>query len=130
MGSNCSCLRKTDSKELKLFSNLENLEENQLDSLTLADLITLQGVLRGYLERRRTIKIFSFMFTQAVAKQKRESQTIPQKSAEVPDYDSLVSRAKIKLPPFVYEDEDESTVVAKGPLSVDNNAVYLSLIHI
>ena len=165
MGSNCSCLHggNTEEKQLNTDRNVVEIEKNMVRSLEstyknntdpkdysldirveLTDIIYLQSVLRGYLERRR-VKDLHFGFS----KEMRAPALVNTKSAgahrntvnmddisrqsvteipagEVPDYSNSATKLiQTKLGPFIYREATSGELIRRGPVKMENEAIYI-----
>lgn len=169
MGSNCSCLHggNIDEKQISTDKNAVEIDKNMFKSLEstykintvdakdfsvdlrvdLLDIISLQAILRGYLDRKKV----NTVHLQNHGKSKRQgseflekgrsignnshaSSNVPPRrstlqeipSNKVPDYsNAAIKMIQTKLGPFIYRDMSIENLFKKGPVLMENQAVYI-----
>lgn len=161
MGQNCSCLSNvsTDDKQLRLDGPVQmennpkinlsgNLKLNEF-KITLEDIIKLQSLLRGYLDRKTVKKIYSTKPKEETHKLQETIEIgthnllkrsinnsndpvirihlkdIPQ--SQVPDYLTDATKETLhKLGPLKIDKDtsDGVDLVNRGPVEIENGSVY------
>ena len=154
MGSDCSCLSGGDNDEKQITTDKQALEidknfvkplesSNKVNTdakdfsqdvrLDLSDIIHLQSVFRGYIERKKVRQIFSFSPSSEILSQSKpaqstqlirsELQELP--SSMIPDYSNSVTKMiKTKLGPFIFREASQPGLLSFGPVRMENDAIY------
>ena len=164
MGNNCSCLHggNTDEKQVITDKNTVGIDKNITRSLEgtksntdaknnsidirveLSDIIKIESVLRGYLERRKIKEFTSKYFSDGKNKPEekirqqsinRNTKTIEEiirteihelDPSKVPDYtNSSAKMMQTKLGPFIYRGPDDKNLIKRGPVQMENEAIYI-----
>jgi hypothetical protein len=111
----------------------EELVEASPESIDLRDLVKLQGVIRGYLGRKRAKVLISSNRNTRVKQSKKpanpevgtvESLYLLEK---IPDYSSpVVTKLQKKLGIYLFDKRnDGNTRISRGPILMSNKAVYI-----
>ena len=154
MGSNCSCLSggNNDEKQINTDRNGLEIEKNVVKSLEstykvnkdakdfsldirldLSDIIHLQSVFRGYIERKKVRQIFAEPLnndklrlpkaSNGALPVRAELQELP--SSLIPDYSNSVTKMiKTKLGPFIFREASQPGLVSLGPVRMENDAIF------
>ena len=167
MGSNCSCLHGggIDEKQVctengiqidrKLLRSLgspskdNNVESTNLSRnmrFELSEILAIQSLLRGYLERKKvkhilhtsqknTNAVDSFKEKSIFAGMSRNSPNFKEFSRpelqelspeNIPEYpNNAIKQILIKLGPFVFRDNQSANFNKKGPVLMENQAIYI-----
>ncbi|OMJ88237.1 hypothetical protein SteCoe_9900 [Stentor coeruleus] len=165
MGNNCSCLSggANEDKQISTDKNVIEIEKNMGKSLEstyknntdprdcsvdirveLTDIIILQSVLRGYIERKKAKDIIkSYNFNQKpstnISEKPRQSPNRRSSASEVPirkevhelsaslipDYSNTATKLmKTKLGPFIFRETTAKNLITRGPVRMENEAIY------
>ena len=164
MGSNCSCLHGENDDDKQIVSEQcgiqfdkqkvmplgSSLKDNNLESTNFSrmasDIISLQSVLRGYLERNRSKyvqfislkdeksdesskdRILSSAADENASNPKEFSRPDIQEMslADVPEYPNQTIKAALtKLGQFIYSDNLSQSFITKGPVLMENRAIFI-----
>lgn len=126
MGSNCSCLRgtKATSAELQTDLDLPIITPKQQapplefeGCLTIEYIITLQCVLRGFLERRANLQRIKSVRPSLVRRQDTFGPRTEQR-------EDSVKSPTVRLPGFVYDSSHDSAS-KKNPVVLQDKSVYI-----
>lgn len=139
MGVRCTCISEISKEEgsVKLdLSNRQALNESleiEEKTVDVRDLIRLQGVIRGFMDRKKTKTIYNSNRNTRIRMSKKPpnpllgSVTSMQTIAKVPDYSSLiVKKMQRKLGNYEFcSVNDGCSRVSRGPVLLSNQAVYI-----
>jgi hypothetical protein len=134
MGSKCACLTQALKDEHSLrFAQNSSAVNSSLEEIDLADLIQLQGVLRGYMDRRKAKNLYNTYRNQRAKIYKKVpnpelgSALVVSNLDKVPDFTSKnVQNAIKKLGAYRYKQPgDKVERVSRGPIELSNKAVYI-----
>lgn len=134
MGVKCSCMHEMSRDEGSLrFEGHKDLLEPHLATVDIGDLIRLQGVFRGYIDRRRTKSLYNNnKNSKSKALRKSENPDLGhitnlEPADKVPDYSSKeVQNTTRKLGNLKYQlPKDNIKRSSHGPILLSNRAVYI-----
>lgn len=166
MGSNCSCLHGgfSEDKQLNTDKNAVEMERNMAKSLEstykintdikdfsvdirveLTDIILLQSVLRGYLDRKKARDLLAYnkdtKFSSGyqdklkIASSNRNSNNIEEiirkevhelTNNNIPDYSNSATKLiQTKLGQFIYRESTSPDLIKRGPVKMENDAIYI-----
>lgn len=133
MGVRCSCLNELSIEESSLrFENSKENSKKEFD-LDLGEVITLQGVLRGYMDRKKAKVIYSnYRNVKSKIYKKIQNPDLGKvgdlnAQDEVPNYTSPIVQGTVRrLGPYRYHMEGDGIERhSKGPILLSNQAVYV-----
>lgn len=149
MGQQCSCLKDNSAEDLQFNINSETNNPKQLQesapeqslkaslcltlplNIDIDDLVKLQAVTRGYIDRRLTRDILRQSPTEnrmmsGYSPQPRTS--VHEIQGEIPNYSNASTiAASRKLGAFNFEGDDNDGIarIQRGPVQLENGAVYI-----
>ena len=161
MGSNCSCLGSAllEENQINTEKNYIEIDKNMAKSIEsaykantdirdfsvdirveLGDIIILQSLLRGFIERKRVRLIYSSVCAIDSSTNKKskfakppelQAESLFRKEVEemdllnVPDYSNTATKMiKTKRGPFIYREYMDEEVISRGPVRMENDAIY------
>lgn len=141
MGTTCSCFKDNQTaevlvinKETCVVQSLENQES--LDMIAQSEhttevnninIIKLQGIVRGYLDRKKSKQLIQDLITVASTSSNPVRESLKLYDGEYPCYpNTIVDSIKQKYSIFQYSEplQDKINVIRKGPIKLENEAVY------
>ena len=164
MGNNCSCLHggKTDEKQLNTEINPVEIEKNMIKPLEfsnkttdfkensvdlrveLREIIFLQSVLRGYIERRKIKEVFCTKLQNWEKRDQKGDKMMKNEENrrnsdefirnfvneinlnDVPDYSNSATKLiQMKLGQFIYREATDPDLIKRGPVKMENDAIYI-----
>ena len=132
MGTNCACLKVYNSDDQQI--NIENEEmrvrsktEGPLKHYPVGDVIHLQRICRGFIERksRRGVERAFFNSSPFSITNRENLQEI---TGIIPDFSNTATMAtERKIGPYVYPQEpcDNVPRVQKNAVKIENGAIYI-----